>query len=116
LLRRHWRIQADGDLVMIIARTRGLDYAFSSLVERQCSLPPCGWGLPASAAHVRTENKEQDLIFGFCSFCFVLDARFFYRPFRLGVRTGIGTGTGFCGTSSCSSSFFKRPSIGLTFG
>ena len=39
----------------------------------------------------------------------------FYCLFRRGMRTGAGAGTGFCGTSSCSSSFFKRPSIGLTF-
>jgi hypothetical protein len=34
---------------------------------------------------------------------------------RLGTRAGTGIGAGFCGTRSCSSSFFKRPSIGLTF-
>jgi hypothetical protein len=98
LLRRRWRTQANGDLMMMIARTRGPDYAFTSLIDRATLLaPPCGWG--------------------FCELRLGSPVLWFsYRPLRLGIRSGTGTGMGFCGTNNCSSNFFKRPSIGLTFG
>src|SRR4029079_3557792 len=60
LLRRRWRSQANGDLVMIIARTRGLGCAFMLSIERQCSRPHCGRG----CCLLRQRYQEPSLVPG----------------------------------------------------
>jgi len=69
VLRRHWRIQAHGDLGVLRIEIEKSGSAVLGSSYRTC----------------------------------------------LGIRTGTGIGTGFCGTSICFSSFFTRPSIGLAF-